>query len=100
MLNSELREFALCYARHPGLGRVLSGVGVTDTATDPLDLVDPLGPVKLFRVLCATVSQIRALEVATLAPFGRCIAVRATVTQLRALEVTTFAPFVVLFPGV
>ena len=41
----------------------------------------------------ATVTQIRALEVATLRPFGRSQSWRATVTQIRALEVATLRPF-------
>ena len=43
-----LREFALCYSRHPGLRRVFSGVGVTAPDTDP---ADPVEPVKLFRAI-------------------------------------------------
>ena len=93
-----MREFPLCYSRHPGLRRVFSGVGVTGPATDPVD------PLKLFRAVSrgdganlesrrATVTQFRALEVATLRLFGRFISGRATVTQFRALEVATLAPF-------
>ena len=40
----------------------------------------------------ATVTQIRGVDVATVAPFGHSEFWRATVTQLRGLEVATLAP--------